>query len=206
MTAHMSVTASESGDTSVIAEFNVGNSITDYVAISAGETVLAKVAGLSQTMSQASLLGITSYGTTFTGEGAAGTTYAVAYNRTADDVSAPGSSAALPQPFSITSPANGLSFSRANDDIAVAYADSGLPDPMSWTSDTACVSHAGQGLTGDPGSFTIPKGTLVANTAGATCSVTLTLTRTHAGSVDPAYQGGDFNAIQARVLTFTSKP
>ncbi len=204
MSTTMSVTADGTGQTTVTAQFNVDNNGTDFVNLSSGDSAVAQVAGQSRTMSQSNVLGDIAYETTFSGEDAAGTQYTIALQRTTD-VSAPSSVCTLPDGFNVTSPTSTGTFSRSSD-LTVTYDTPGSGDTMTWSL-SGCTNASGS-VTGDSGSFTIPRGTLTpAGTQSGTCQDTITLTRARPGQIDSHYgSGGSIVAQQVRSVTFNSVP
>jgi hypothetical protein len=207
MSAHALVSADGTGASTASVTLNVDDNVTDYVQLTAGDALVATVGGKSQTMSSSNVLGIVTYSTGFTGQDAAGTQYTIALNRSAGDTSAPSSTCALPAPFTLTGPTSSQSASR-NADLVVTYSGSGQSDPLSWTMSGSCFQIASSSVSSDNGTFTIPKGTLVApqGTQPQNCQATLTISRTRAGSLDPAYYGGSISSAQNRSVTFTSTP
>jgi hypothetical protein len=208
MSAHITVTADGQGNTRASAELNVDNNATDFVDLSPGDSLVATPAGgSSQTMTRGDVLGIISYSTGFNGQDAPGTAYTIAFNRKAPAVSAPSSTCSIPQPFSVSSPASGVTFSRATDAITVNWAAAGQSDAMSYVISGSCVKTATGTIPADSGSFTIPKGTLVVSGGSSSCTATLTVNRTRSGQVDQAFgYGGGISCIQARSVTFVSAP
>ncbi len=209
MSAHMTVTADGQGNTGVNAELNVDVSLTDYVDLSSGDALVATAGGgASQTMSRSDLLGVISYGASFTGQDAPGTAYVVAFDRKAPDVSAPSSTCTIPQPFSLTAPASTASFSRAGDAVVVTYAGSGTSDVMTYLVTGSCVDTASGSVTGDTGTIDHPQGALVQPNGGtSSCTATLTVRRSRSGQLDPAFgYGGGISCDQARTVSFTSTP
>ncbi len=209
MSAHMTVSADGSGNSSAVAQLNVDTNLTDFVTLSSGDSLVTSVSGQSQTMSRSDLLNDISYSASFTGQGGSGAAYTVAFTRTSD-TSAPSSTCTLPDAFSITSPAAGASFSRASA-IAVSYGASGTSDAMSYSVSGGCVGGPiSAGISGDTGSFSIPSGTVTptdSSHATETCQVTLTVMRSRAGHLDPAFgSGGSIRCMQARTISFTSTP
>jgi hypothetical protein len=212
MSATMSITADETGTTTASVQLNVDDNPTAFVTLSAGDSLKATTGSQSQELSETSdLLGDVSYAATFQGAAANGTTYTIALDRQTGQ-SAPSSTCTLPAPFALSAPLPDATWSRANQDITVSYAPSSGPDAMSWTIAMQCASgiadYSGT-VSGDPGSFVIPKG-MLAGTTGAgpdgTCTATLTVNRTRPGELDPAFTGGAIDAVQARALTFQSAP
>jgi hypothetical protein len=213
MSAYMTVSADGSGQTQVSAKLNVDSSGTDYVTLSSGDTLVASVAGQSQTMSESNVLGIVSYGASFSGEDGSGAAYTVALRRTGSgDVSAPDSTCSLPVAYTIATPAAGSSFSRANDAITVNYGQGSSGDAVNYSLSGSCISEPSNAtVSGDPGTFTLARGSILGvqgqPPAQASCQVTLTITRTRAGTIDPAYgSGGQISCVQTRSVTFTSTP
>jgi hypothetical protein len=210
MSAQMSVVASGNGSTQVSAQFNVGSNSTDFVDLSAGDTLTAQAGSQTQPMARSSFAGVISYGATFLALDAADTKYTIALTRSMD-VSAPSSIATLPKPFNITAPTANSSFSRANSDITVTYDNFGTQDSMSWSAGGDCVKGlVGGTVANDAGSLVIAKGTLLptdASQAGVTCVAHITLTRQRPGQLDPHYgAGGSIFAQQTRTVTFSSAP
>jgi hypothetical protein len=208
MSAHMTVTADGQGDTAVSAELNVDTNATDFVDVSSGDSLSAAAGGgPGRSMTRSDLLGVISYGTSFTGEDAPGTAYTIAFSRNAPNVSAPSSTCTIPQPFAITAPASGMSFSRSTDAVLVTYSNGGQSDAMTYLVSGSCVNTAGGTVPADSGSVAIPKGTLVDSAGPSTCMATLTLRRSRTGRLDPAFgYGGSISCDQTRTVTFTSTP
>jgi hypothetical protein len=209
ISAHMSIAANGKGQTVASAELLVDNNPTDYVDLSQGDSLVVIVAGTSASMSRGDTLGVISYSQSISGQDAPGTSYAIAFDRTAPAVSAPSSTCTIPAAFTVSAPASGASFSRANDAIVVTYGGSGETDPMDYTVSGTCVSLTSRTIGADSGSFTIPKSALAASgsQASESCQATLTITRSRAGHLDPAFgYGGEIVCQQARTVTFTSTP
>jgi hypothetical protein len=210
MSAYMSVTADGSGQSQVSAKLQVDNNATDYVTLSSGDTLVASVAGHSQTMSESNVLGIVSYAASFSGQDGSGAAYTVALRR-ASDVSAPNSTCTLPAAFTIGAPATGSTFSRATQDIVVNYGQGSSGDAVSYSLSGSCITGSNATVSGDPGTFTLSRGSILGVQGQAStqtsCQVTLTITRNRAGTIDPAYgSGGQINCVQTRSVSFTSTP
>jgi hypothetical protein len=208
MTAHFAITADGTGATTSTAILNVDTNATDFVQLVSGDALVTNVATQSAPMSATNVGGIITYTAGFTGQDAAGTQYTVAFNRAAGNTSAPSSTVAIPQPFTLQS-LSAQTFSRANDSITVSYGAAGQADAMSWSISGNCLNIlAGTNLSGDPGTFVIAKGALVSSAAGGNqnCQATLTVSRTRLGTLDPSFGGGSISGIQQRTLTFTSTP
>ncbi len=206
--ASITVSAGGTGSSTASAQLFVGDSITDRVDLSAGDSLVASSGGQSHTMSRSNVLGIISYSAGFPGLDQGGEAFTIALQR-AGDASAPSSTVTMPQAFAVSAPAGGTSSSRGAD-LTVTYAPSGGGDPMSWRATGDCITPTGsQAIAGDPGTFTIPRGTLKndAQHPGATCNVTVTVYRTRQGQLDPAYgYGGSILAQQSRDVPISSTP
>jgi hypothetical protein len=208
MSTTMSVTGDGSGQTTVTAQFNVDDNSTDFVNLSSGDSVIAQVGGQSQTMSESNALGDISYQASFSGEDGSGTVYTIDLQRT-NGVSAPSSTVTMPSPFTITSPTSSSIFSRATSDIVVTYSNAGTDDSMTWSVSGVCVNGANGTVSGDTGTFTIARGNLAPIGGGdtGTCQVTLSMTRSRYGQVDPHYgSGGTITAQHVRSVEFNSTP
>jgi hypothetical protein len=209
MSAHMYVTDYGSGQTVASAQLNVDTNLTDFVTLSSGDTLVATVASQSQTMGETDVANDVSYSATFPTDEPSGTACTVALNRTSD-VSAPNSTCTLPAPLTITAPAAGASYSRASGAINVTYGAGGSTDAANYSLSGSCVDGPSNvPLTGDPGTFVISAGTVTASAGaqGQTCQVTLTVSLTRTGTLDPAFgSGGQIQCVQSRTATFTSTP
>ncbi len=207
MSALMSVSADGSGKSIASAQLLVDANGTDHIDLSAGDSLSATAGGQSQPMSRSNFLNIVTYNTEFQNQDKDGTEYVIAFVRTGD-TNAPNSKVTMPAPFAIQAPAANASLSRATDDIVVTYGG-GTSDKMSWQASGDCITSAGQSISGDPGTFTIPKGMLKAEASKAmtTCVVSIGISRSRSGQVDPAYgHGGTITAQQARSISISSKP
>jgi hypothetical protein len=202
MSAQMSVTADGSGKSQVVAALFVDNNVTDRVSLNTGDGLSVSGGGQSALLQRDNTLSILTYDATLAVD-AAGTTFTIAFTR-ANDTSAPNSACTLPDAFSPTGPSGAKS--RANDDIVITWMPSAAKDPMTWIASGSCLdAQSSQGIAGDPGTLTIPKGKLASAMQTSTCDVTISITRTRAGTLDKAYgYGGSINAAQARSVKFSS--
>jgi hypothetical protein len=210
MSAHMAVTADGTGTARAQATLNVDNNVTDFVDLSAGDTLNATVGSQTQQLMRLTLGGAVSYAVDFQGQDAAGTQYTIALTRK-NDTSAPSSTCALPGPFAITAPAASATFSRATQDVQVTWSPSATADRMTYSLTGDCLrAILTTDVQGDPGALTLTKAMIQpsdANHSGSNCQATLTLKRTKAGSLDKAYgYGGEINAVQTRSVVFMSTP
>lgn len=207
MTASLSVTANGAGSTTASAELNVDTNLTDFVELTPGDTLSATTGSQTEAMSESKLLGIVDYTASFTGADKEGTAYTIALKRAEPNKSAPSSTCTIPAPFDITAPTASASASRAAD-LVVTYGPSGLKDPVTYSLRGDCIdSTTGGTVDSDSGMVTIAKNTIKQPmNATANCQVTLTITRSRAGTLDSAYGGGSIQGRQVREVTFTSTP
>lgn len=206
--ARVSATSDGGGSTVVRTTLFLENpSSLNYIELEGDDTLAAYGPnGVSKTMRQSQFLGMTSYSATFETEDA-GSEFIIEFNRTIDD-SAPDSRLTLPAPFDILT-ADGSAFSRATDDIVIDW-DSVSADDLDYHLDGNCIESLSSSIEGDPGTLTIPAADLVkrqGDTVVDSCTVTVTITRSRAGTIDENYgYGGDGYARQIRTFTFTTDP
>jgi hypothetical protein len=147
---------------------------------------------------------------------AADTELRVAFERGANDVSAPGSTVIVPGLFALA-PLTRNQYSRANDTIEIDWAPFDPTQVVSWSVYGACVQALGEASAVDDGRVAIPAGTLKKPPNPGPdeehhpippdqCTATASVTKSRNGQVDPAFTGGTFTASQERSLTFTSAP
>lgn len=139
------------------------------------------------------------------------TEFVVGLDRDEDD-DATDNHGMLPAPFDITS-----SFpdelSRADDDIEVTWDPSGLDDDMKIAIEDeigGCIAFdERQNIGGDPGTYTVEKGTLESQDSDMpeTCDATLTLSRSSKGATDSVLDSeSTFVLMQLRSDVFASAP
>lgn len=210
--ANMGVSADGSGTSVVTASLQVGGvTSTDFLDLSPGDSLVATANGANQqTMARQDLLGAIYYTSTF-GIDTAGTLFQIAFNRTAtasmpNPVSAPDSHVTLPAAF--TMQADKSTYSRVTDPIVLTWTNSGQSDPMSYSVYGNCIQTLSNTVS-DTGTTTINAGSLTAQNGQTAnnCQITIQLSRSRAGHVDPAYgQGGNINATQVRTVQVLSTP
>lgn len=208
--AELTVTGRGTGTATVSAGLYVQDSSLTFVELQEGDELTATTGDQTKTMEKSELFGVIDYYASFDDADAEGTAYTIAFNRESDE-SATGNTATLPAPFELTAPeGDALTYSRADDDIVVTYDNSGKSDAMSYSVYGDCLSPYGQQLDGDPGTFTIAKGALTLDDTSAStptsCQVTVTVSRTRPGTLDPAFGEGHMSGVQARTFTFTTMP
>lgn len=197
--ADISVTGNAGGSALASAVLRVGDATsTAFVELNSGDTLTASDGTETRDMEDAEILEFHSYNTLFD-DSAAGTTYTIAFTRDGKDP-APSSTAVLPEPFEFTSPPTE---SLGTNDLVVTWEPSGKADVMSISFGGDCVDGETQQISGDPGTFTLPANTLkqsASDTDDPGCDVTVTLSRTKAGSLDSAFGGGSAHASQVRTF------
>jgi hypothetical protein len=140
----------------------------------------------------------------------------VAFDRGADDVSAPGSTVIVPGLFAVAPPAK-TEYSRANDTLEIDWAPFDATQIVSWSVYGTCVQFLGADAAVDSGRVAIPAGTLKKPPPPGPdeehhpvppddCTANADVTKSRAGQVDPAFSGGSCTASQGRSVTFTSVP
>lgn len=210
MSASMQVVANGGTSATATASVTVG---TDYVELSGGDALTANTTTSPApiAMSESKLLGIISYAATL-GDGAAeGNESRITYNRSGN-TSAPNSTCTMPAPFNLTGPSAGATFSRSNQDIVVSWDASGKSSPMQYQAKGDCIDTVQAGtIPADTGTVTIPKGSIHASTSGSnastSCAITVTVTRSSAGLLDPAFGGGgSISCMQQRSVQVQSAP
>lgn len=208
MYAQISATADGSGETTVGATLFLGPpSNLNFIDLEGGDQLIAHHGGEARPMAEQILLGIVSHTARFSGD-AADATFEVELRRDVD-AGAPSSRVSLPAPFALggvpASVSRGVAFGVSWTGGALAAGDR-----MAWRAEGPCVELASGTIAGDPGSVTLPAGTLVkrgGQNIADSCEVKVTVTRERDGDVDPAYgKGGAALGSQTRSVTFTSTP
>jgi hypothetical protein len=208
VSADLNVGAYGNGDTIAFGRLKVGEtSSSNYLDLQGDDTLFAINGTQNLRMTKSEFLGLLSYRTTFKGLDREDTPFRISFSRSVDS-GAPNSTCTLPAPFTLTSSRNTASI--AGEDIVVNWASSGTPDKMRWSASGTCVSSAGGGVTGDPGSLTIPRGTLKQRDTAKppqSCELTIEVFRERSGQLDPAYgKGGSVNCYQSRSVKLSGTP
>lgn len=208
MYADFSVTARAGDQSEVRAAILIGGSGSNtYAELSAGDVLTATSGDETKTLTEesGSVGDVHIYHATFAGA-EDGQVFTVSFER-ADDESAPDSATALPEPFAITAPLAGVDVSRA-DALTVSWTPA-TSEAVDIRLNGDCTIIQTHTSSTDTGSHTFPAGSIdtSASNEGATCDVELTVKTRAAGSIDPAFgEGGKFDAIQERTITFRSTP
>jgi len=207
MYASISATADGTGSTTVSTSLFLGPpSDLIFVDLVGGDQLIAHNRDQAKVMTEQIVLNIVSHTATFSGD-AKDERFEVEFRRRVDP-GAPSSVVTLPAPFTIgTVPA---SASRAAAFGVNWTGDGGTTDKMRWSMDGSCIQTASGTITGDPGSVTMPAGTIQkapGTNVADSCQVRLTVVRERSGSVDPAFgEGGTATGTQTRSVLFTSTP
>ena len=204
--AEMSAVSAGDGTTDVSATLYLGNPINlDFVDLTGDDELFAIHGTQEKKMSELILLNIVSHHASFPTD-AEGEQFEVDLRRSVDN-GAPSSTATLPAKFTLTGPTAATSRSAA---ILLTWSPASSGDAMSWQATGDCIDLASGTLTGDTGSFSVAANTLTKRMAAGTadtCMVTVSIRRSRAGDVDPAYgKGGYIAGAQVRTLTVMSTP
>lgn len=204
ISADMSAITSGNGTTTVTAELFEGNpDQLIFVDLEPGDQLVASAGGDSATLVKAQLVTIISY-TAGLPTGNEGDEITIDFQREVD-AGAPSSVAVIPAPFTVDPVV--ASSSRATA-MTLTYSPADTGDDMRWDATGDCI-QTGTGAAGDDtGSITIPASGLVtaSGQTTASCTVTLSITRVRAGTVDAHFKGGNISGEQTRTVTFTSTP
>jgi hypothetical protein len=205
MHADISARASGDGTTQVSATLYLGNPINlNFVDLVGDDQLRASYGDEVQVMTETIILNIVGHTATFQGDNE-DDEFVVELVRSIDD-GAPSSIATLPAPFEVDPLAASVSRTEAVD----LTWDNSSPDLMQWSASGDCIDSAGANVGTDEGGATIGPSTLQkrqGTQVADTCVVTVTVSRTRLGSLDPNYgEGGTVTGEQVRTLTFMSTP
>jgi hypothetical protein len=96
------------------------------------------------------------------------------------------------------------------DELVIGWDPFETADIMSWSADGTCIEPESGGFGDDPGLLAFGEGFFqkqVGEDIPDSCDVTVTITRTRDGVLDPGYgKGGTIRAAQTRSVTFVSVP
>lgn len=201
--ALVDVTATTEKDSIVHAELRVGGPGGTYVILDSGDSLTA-TAGTESKAMQSTDEG--EYEAKFT-TAAAGTEFTMALDRKVD-TDAPMSRGVMPAPFEITGvPA--ASTSRTGDDITITWGPTEAGSDVTISVNGSCIFGKDFDVAGDPGTFTIAKGTLdsTSESMPQSCDVSVTMKRTAKGTPDPVFDSqSTFTLAHVRESKFTSAP
>ena len=184
-----------------------GVTSTTFVDLEAGDQLVVSVNEESQVLSQSSLGVIHSYDAAFTAD-VEGDEFLLSFDR-ADVEGAPETIAVLPAPFVLTEPVVDAVVSRSDEagELVVAWDNQG-DDRMSIVVEGDCfVSYLATDQS-DSGTHIIPLSYFKDNEYDPTtsCAATVVVERQRAGSVDPAFAGGQARGIQKRSVNIRLDP
>lgn len=203
--ASISVNAPGDGTSTVYTSLRVGGPASNtFLDLTDYDALIGFVNDTAKGMAQSGV----GYTTTFPFE-AEDTPFRVAFLRTPPPDgecagrSAPNSTVTLPAPYAITGPIQDAVVSRGSS-LAITWSPSGEADAMAFSVDGSCIQSYSDTIDDDNGTFTLPADTiLVVGSANASCTATLSVTRSRAGDLDPNYgEGGVISATQGRSVQF----
>ncbi len=182
-----------------------GDQSNTYVTLDNGDNLTATAGSETKTLTTAG--GPGRYEANFA-TGAAGEEFSIALNRP-DDTDALGNSGLLPAPFAFTELPTGTP-SRKTDAVTIKW-DNGEAGSLELEVEGDCIFDESFKPASGSTEFTISadklRSTGVNEEDKETCDLTVTLTRTSSGSVDPALDNDSrFRLHQVRSTTFASAP
>ena len=208
MYARFSAVATGDGTTEVLAELRVGGPFGTYVLAEEPEDRLTASRDGVETGPMSRISGPFNeqrYSRRFSTE-AVDTTFKVTFERS-EKVPAPDSSTTLPAPFVLNAPTEGSTLNRS---LSTSISWFGGTELTNYRVDGECIQTF-EGMitpTGPGVTFSLPPNTVMAVVGREleTCTATLTVSRQRMGTVDPAYEGGQFIGSQQRFVRFESAP
>jgi hypothetical protein len=204
--ADLSAHATGAGTTTVYATLYVDNpSNLNFVELTGNDQLIASYGGQHQVMSQVELLNIVSHSAEFSTD-ADGTAFQIALERSID-AGAPMSTVTLPPKFTLGPAPAAASRAAA---MTLTWSPGGSSDAMTWKATGDCIGDVQGVIAGDPGTVTIPAGMMTkrqGQNVADSCMVSLTVTRSHPGVLDPHFtRGGTVTGSQDRVVSMMSNP
>lgn len=206
LSVQMTATADGRGSVFIRTTFYVENpGKLTYLELEGDDQVMAYGPnGARKQLRESQLLGTTTYLAEFEEEDG-GSEYVVELSRSIDE-GAPDSRITLPQAFSITNIEHGDE-PGSEGAIVAEWSPANQGDDMDYQLKGDCIQTKSGSIEGDPGSLTLAKRDLVfldETTLGPTCKLSLVLTRSRSGVVDPNYgHGGDAVGQQTRTAEFS---
>jgi len=138
----------------------------------------------------------------------AGTQVKVTLER-ASKTSAPNTVMTMPDPFEIVLPPDSVASRSRASDLIVTWSPSGTTQHMKVGLAGDCIEDFSRELDSDPGTFTIAPSDIKAKSgqSDVTCEATLKVSRSNAGTIDPAFaSGSQATAVQSRNRWFDLTP
>lgn len=206
MHAELTATTAGEGTTQVTAILYLGDPINlNFVDLTGDDELIVSHGSQTKEMTETILLNIVSHRTSFPTD-AEGEQFEIDLQRTVDN-GAPSSIATLPAKFMLSGPTAPTSRAAV---IALTWTPASSGDAMSWQATGDCIDNAIGTIAGDTGSFSVPANSLHKKmSAGVadSCMVTLSVSRTRTGVLDPGYgKGGHVRGVQSRTVSVTSNP
>ena len=198
--------ATGNGSTEVSAELRVGGARSNtYMRLVGDDTLTASSAGVAKELGTRSFGDRWWYEVDFDGEEDA--TFAIRFDRGDEDEGAPNSEARLPPPFVLSGFASGGDISRASGVTFTWEAAETKDFEVRWRVNGDCLLPDSGTISGDGELFLGDRKFTLREDADDTCDGEIHIERVREGSVDPAFgEGGEFEAIQRRTVTFRSVP
>jgi hypothetical protein len=131
-----------------------------------------------------------------------GTKIVIALTR-ADGSAAPASTVTMTEQLGLSAPAAGTAFSRASDNIAVSWVSDPSKDPLTVTWSGPCITAGSIDVDHTDSASSISAGQIVGD---GTCNISVGITRTRTGTLDPAFSGGSITHSFSSSATISSTP
>jgi len=195
------VVADGSGSSSASARLKVGgNDSNTFLDLRGSDLLEVSAGGETQRMTSG---GDHRYAARFPFD-AAGTEFVFSFRRGAEDDGALRSAVTLPEPFELEMASTEAS--RATEQVSFHW-DPPAGGELHWDLTGDCI-WTEVGSTPDDGSHTLNREDVRAlDSDPKSCTVRLTVQRSHSGSIDAAFsEGGENKAYQLRAQSFTSLP
>lgn len=195
------------GTTEVQTTLYVGHPINlNFVDLTGDDRLIASHGGQDMVMREVQLLNVVSHHATFNTDNA-GDQFEVSFERSVDG-GAPSSIATLPEPFALGAPTT-TTWSRAQM-LTLTWDNTATGTTMRWRVEGDCIELETQQLSVDEGTLTIEADRIkkrMGENIADECPVTVSVTRSRAGQLDPGYgKGGVIEGLQTRTITLTSTP
>ena len=210
----INVRSTEGADgSSISVVLHVGDSPTTFVELQGDDTLTATAGEQTVTLEGSELLGVVQYNGDVTTK-TAGDVVTVAFTRTEEGKeSAPDSNVALTEALALTAPAGGATSSRAAD-LAIAWTSEASEDQVRVGWSGGCIVDGSRDVTAGANTLTLEAGSIAKREQGENeeepvpdnCDVSLTLSRSRTGTIDPAFGGGSITHTFTDSVTFASQP
>ena len=201
--ADMQVVATGDGQSEVTASLWVGGEDSNtYLDLQGDDNLVASAGNDSRSMTRRG----EEYEAVFDAD-AGGTEFNVAFKRGRDDTTAPHSHVVLPDPFVLAGLDPRDTASRS-EGFTLTWQTSSAGNDMRLALTGGCL-HGERNEISDSGSITFNADDLETDLGHEddTCDAEICVERYRSGAVDPAFgEGGEFDAIQRRCISFISVP